>query len=87
METYSRVYSVELDVNDVTIIAGDNHFQAYVFITTTTSRALITELLIKGADSLRRKGTTYIVGSGSTNMPNPQFKPPLTPVRPMRKRF
>jgi len=64
--------SVVLEANDVAIVAGHNHFQAYAF-NHDNIKSADAELLVKGADSLSRKGTAYILTIGVNEYANPQF--------------
>lgn len=56
----------------VPITAGDNNFTAYAF-NNENVKSRDGELLVKGADSLRRKGTAYILAVGVNEYANPQY--------------
>jgi hypothetical protein len=56
----------------VPIVAGENRFTAYAFNHDNIKSSDAT-LVVKGADSLKRKGTAYIVAVGINQYANPAF--------------
>lgn len=65
--------SARLEVHtNVAIVAGANEFTAYAFNRDNVKSA-DTELTLTGADSLRRKGTAYLLVVGVGNYANPQY--------------
>lgn len=56
----------------ISIVAGVNHLTAYAFNKDNIKSADAT-LLLKGADSLKRKGTAYVLIAGVNEYANPRF--------------
>jgi WD40 repeat protein len=56
----------------VTVVAGDNSFTAYAF-NNENVKSRDAELRIKGADSLKRKGTAYVLTIGVDKYDNSQY--------------
>ena len=56
----------------ISIVAGENRLTAYAFNKDNIKSADAT-LLLKGADSLKRKGTAYVLIAGVNEYANPQF--------------
>jgi WD40 repeat protein len=56
----------------VPIVARDNNFTAYAF-NNDNVKSRDAELLVQGADSLRHKGTAYILAIGVNNYANSQY--------------
>ncbi len=56
----------------VSIVAGENHLTAYAFNRDNIKSADAT-LLLKGSDSLKRKGAAYVVIVGVNEYANPQY--------------
>jgi len=56
----------------VSVVAGENHLTAYAFNKDNIKSADAT-LLLNGADSLKRRGTAYVVVTGVNEYANPAF--------------
>jgi uncharacterized caspase-like protein len=56
----------------IPIVAGENRISAYVF-NNDNIKSLDASLLVKGADSLKRKGTAYLLVIGVEQYANPQY--------------
>ena len=57
---------------EVPIVAGENNFTAYAF-NQDNVKSTDAQLLISGADTLRRRGTAYLLVAGVGNYANPQY--------------
>jgi WD40 repeat protein len=57
---------------DVSVITGDNSFKAYVF-NTSNIKSNDDTVTIKGADSLKRAGTLFVIAIGVGQYENPQY--------------
>lgn len=57
---------------DVQTVAGDNDFSAYVF-NGDNVKSRDAELKVKGADSLKRNGTLYVLAIGANEYANPNY--------------
>jgi uncharacterized caspase-like protein len=56
----------------ISIVAGENHLTAYAF-NKDNIKSADAKLILKGADSLKRKGTAYVVVAGVNEYANPRF--------------
>jgi len=56
----------------ISIVAGENHLTAYAFNTDNIKSADAT-LLLRGSDSLKRKGAAYVLIVGVDEYANPQY--------------
>jgi hypothetical protein len=57
----------------VSVMAGENKFTAYAF-NHDNIKSSDAELIVTGADSLKRQGTAYVLAVGVNDYANPQYK-------------
>ncbi|HYH85054.1 MAG TPA: caspase family protein [Pyrinomonadaceae bacterium] len=57
----------------VPVVAGENSFAAYAF-NRDNVKSVDARLTLRGADSLKRKGTAYVLAIGINDYVNPNFK-------------